>query len=278
VKTSTWVASLASIATLAVGTLVSAPPAAAFFSDTSVALMCDEAEMTLYANVGDRVGFTFDTSCTVDPELNPFFWNANEGVSSPAGPGFFDSPSATTGTFSHHGGTNPQDWYTSESEHAAFAATLLSTSNNVPLTVGSVIGVIGWWDAILLRNIYYNIRWGGPRSASSEGGATLPETFTLTWSPGENATCSVVNTTAAKGTWIQVPLAHKCTATGTHTGGTLLGWSTSASFPVSVAREAVAQGWSAVDETFDGTRMIYIPAGGYTYVTGSNTLYPIWST
>jgi hypothetical protein len=74
-----------------------------------------------------------------------------------------------------------------------------------------------------------------------------------------------------------VPKADKCTATGAHTGGALLGWSTSASFPVTVAREAVAQGWSAVDQTFDGSRMIFIPAAGYTSLTGSNTLYPIWS-
>ncbi len=61
-------------------------------------------------------------------------------------------------------------------------------------------------------------------------------------------------------------------------GSTLLGWSTSASFPVAGAQAQVDKAWGVIDETIDGVRMIFIPAGMATFVSGSNTLYPVWSS
>jgi hypothetical protein len=60
-------------------------------------------------------------------------------------------------------------------------------------------------------------------------------------------------------------------------GAKLLGWSTSAAFPVARAQAQVDKKWGVIDETIDGVRMIFIPAGMATFVSGSNNLYPVWS-
>lgn len=55
-------------------------------------------------------------------------------------------------------------------------------------------------------------------------------------------------------------------------GHVLLGWATSAQFPVSMARSAR----SAFDGNVDGQRMIFIPAGMPTFVSGDASLFAIW--
>lgn len=73
--------------------------------------------------------------------------------------------------------------------------------------------------------------------------------------------------------WVQLPGADQCA----RTGKVLLGWSTSPDFPVDVAKAHVDRSMGAIDDYFNGMRMIFIPAGGYALVSGDNTLYPIWS-
>ena len=72
--------------------------------------------------------------------------------------------------------------------------------------------------------------------------------------------------------WVQLPGVG---ATG-KSDRAFLGWSTSPDFPVERARTQVANGWGAIDEVIDGHRMILIPAGGFTEVTGPTKLYAIW--
>jgi len=36
--------------------------------------------------------------------------------------------------------------------------------------------------------------------------------------------------------------------------------------------------YGPIDGDFYGMRMIFIPAGDWTHVSSSNTLYPIWSS
>ena len=110
------------------------------------------------------------------------------------------------------------------------------------------------------------------------GGAADPvpaEAPAATWSLGLNAdggVCSESATVGAEGTWQQLPKATACSKAGV----TLLGWATSPAFPVGRAKEQVAKGWGAIDEVIEGVRMIFIPAGGYTFITGENSLYAIW--
>jgi len=89
--------------------------------------------------------------------------------------------------------------------------------------------------------------------------------FTLSWS-GEGTGDST--RTASSGTWLATPTA----AEWTRAGFALLGWATDPSFPVQIARQAT----SAFDGPINGTRVIYIPAGASTFVTGDNTLHAIW--
>lgn len=78
------------------------------------------------------------------------------------------------------------------------------------------------------------------------------------------------------GSWLTLPGAGDCSSIATP-GAKLLGWSTNAGFPVAMAQSQVDKGWGAIDDTFNGVRMIFIPAGQATFVSGPNTLHPIWA-
>jgi hypothetical protein len=69
--------------------------------------------------------------------------------------------------------------------------------------------------------------------------------------------------------WVSVP-------TCTREGSTFLGWSTSPTFPVSVAQAQVDARYGAWDGTANGMRMIFIPHYWHTYISGDNTLYAVW--
>lgn len=84
--------------------------------------------------------------------------------------------------------------------------------------------------------------------------------------------CVTSSGSTINGYWLQLPTAAECT----RLGHTLLGWSTSSAFPIADAKEQVDRGWGAIDETFNGMRMIFIPAGAYTLLSGDNTLHPVW--
>lgn len=92
-------------------------------------------------------------------------------------------------------------------------------------------------------------------------------TFHLAWS-GLGSGNSGLD--ATNGTWVATPTA----AEWTRAGFTLLGWATSASFPQSMAQEAT----HAFDGLVNGARVIYIPAGHSTFVSGDNTLHAIWGS
>jgi hypothetical protein len=83
--------------------------------------------------------------------------------------------------------------------------------------------------------------------------------------------------TGVMGSWLFLPAADDCSST-TAPNAKLLGWSTSANFPVQRAQSQVDNRWGAIDEIFDGVRMIFIPAGQATFVSGPNSLYPIWAS
>ena len=114
-------------------------------------------------------------------------------------------------------------------------------------------------------------------SASQESTAVI-ETLALAVE-ANGASCTGGSPTGYAGAWLTLPSADQCTQTGptAKAGATLLGWSTNANFPVALAQSQVDKHWGAIDDTFDGVRMIFIPAGMATFVSGSNTLYPIWS-
>jgi len=106
-------------------------------------------------------------------------------------------------------------------------------------------------------------------SADSSPSSTSAPWHTLTFD-GNGGTCATTKLTAPTTSWIKTPT--DCSKTG----ATLLGWSTSPAFPSTRAQQQVRFGWGAIDETSGGVRMIFIPSGRSTAVSGDNTLYAIW--
>lgn len=147
-----------------------------------------------------------------------------------------------------------------------------------------------WWYASTFSNkaayYYNNSSWGGltgPFAFTTyieddaaavdrpSNNSATPPTRALGFD-GSLGTCTIDKRSALEMQWLQLPSASNCT----RAGHTLLGWSTSAAFPVAVAKAQVDKGWGAIDDTFDGVRMIFIPAGGYTLLSGDNNLYEVW--
>lgn len=120
---------------------------------------------------------------------------------------------------------------------------------------------------------------GGGDSSSTNESAPVLETLTLQVSTG-NTTCTGGSPTGYSGSWLQLPAADACSQAGpdANPNAKLLGWATSPQFPVSVAQQIVDLKYGPIDAVIDGTRMIFIPAGGWTFVSGSNNLFPIWSS
>lgn len=106
---------------------------------------------------------------------------------------------------------------------------------------------------------------------ATPGSAPVPPTFTLTTPADGRGTCWP-SVSGRGGTWVQLT-ASGCTPPSGRDGAALLGWATSPDFPVTRARNGVA-----VDEELGGLRMVFIPVDGYTFLSGDNTLYPIWGT
>ena len=124
---------------------------------------------------------------------------------------------------------------------------------------------------------------GGGSSSSSSSLSSTPTVETLNVEvSGSDTTCTGGNPSANFGSWLTLPSADECTQTGpkANPGAKLLGWATNPNFPQAIAQRQVDNGWGAY-ETFneDGQLTgVFIPAGGATFVSGSNNLYPIWSS
>jgi hypothetical protein len=142
----------------------------------------------------------------------------------------------------------------------------------------------GPWMAIpssgLTFSTYVLISGSSSGSSSSASGSSAPRVETLTLSATTNGTtCTGGNPSGYTGSWLALPSADECTQTGpdARADAVLLGWSTSPNFPVARAQDQIKRGWGVIDEEIGGIRMIFIPGGMSTFVSSSNTLYPIWS-
>lgn len=282
--------SLTSAVALLVGAVAVSPAAQA--AEHAVDVVCDEAlgDITVYGDVGDTFVFTLASTCTdrrraegeVDWELNnSLIYNYDE---SRAKPGLFAFVGAVNEGDSYAG--EPSWWVASDgSGTTVVTATLMSASlgngtypDPVSLTIGGKVAQVdnnvsgdggGPGAGFKVRSIIY----GGPGDGPSGGGSTAPVapvvTFTLSSSAADRGTCWPA-VSGRGGSWVQLT-ADGCTAPRGHDGTVLLGWATNPSFPAARALNGVA-----VDEEFGGVRMIFIPVDGFTFLSGDNTLYPIW--
>ena len=168
---------------------------------------------------------------------------------------------------------------------SGYSSTSPSVSSNgsVTITVGSADGTISVAAAASGEAcsgrpaLSLNVRVSAGGSSSSSAAAPL-ETLSLSVA-ASGATCTGGNPTGYAGSWLTLPSADQCTQSGptAKPGAKLLGWATNSSFPIARAQAQIDKKWGVIDETINGVRMIFIPAGMATYVSGSNTLFPIWS-
>ena len=122
---------------------------------------------------------------------------------------------------------------------------------------------------------------GGGGAGGDEEAAPVPVALSLDVNaPTSGTTCkggsSVIGYT---GEWLTLPASGDCTLAG-KPGAVLLGWSTSASFPVAIAQRQATNKWGTYELTdADGqVTAVFIPAGWETLVAGANLLHLIWSS
>ena len=154
---------------------------------------------------------------------------------------------------------------------AGFATILFSASKTSGgnVTVTSILTVTGGGGGS-----------GGSGSASSAAAASAPVEVSLSLDlAASGASCTEGSAASGSvGTWLTLPGADDCTSTTTP-NAKLLGWATSADFPVAIAQRQINNGWGTY-ELFDSEgRMtaVFIPAGQATFVSGPNSLHPVWA-
>jgi hypothetical protein len=116
-------------------------------------------------------------------------------------------------------------------------------------------------------------------SSGANVGSTSAPTFKISITPTDGTVCSKSSESARGGTWTTLPGASDCTPPATKPNAKLLGWATSPTFPIGIAKRQVDNGWGAY-ETFNADGQltgVFIPAGGETLVSAAGNLYPIWS-
>lgn len=261
-------------ALVSTGVLVVAMPHASAVPNWQVDISCT-GDVVLPGEPGDAYTFTFAASCYPEPGVFAYVYNKlPDGDGWVTGTGFLSVPSNLASFYNSHTymegwPVNPSDWYSSAISNPGYVLTPmtaveLQSENYQGATLGDPGSVVG---AVSVGLQWFAIRWGSASPGDSSGTGVPDPTFTLTSNAAHRGTCWPT-VTGRGGTWVQLTDSGCVPPTD---GATLLGWATSPDFPVARARNGVA-----VDEAFDGVRMIFIPLNGYTLLTGDNSLYPIW--
>ncbi len=126
--------------------------------------------------------------------------------------------------------------------------------------------------------VVFYIRNTPTNPSTSTGTASA---VTLAFDLPDGVRCDFGSVEASIGSWIELPAASDCSVTP-RTGDasedpTLLGWATSADFPVEIAQRQVDNGWGAYETYNDDGQLtgVFIPAGGFTQISGPTNLFPI---
>ena len=161
-------------------------------------------------------------------------------------------------------------------------AVLIPPLTTEPLPAGNYFMTLQNGLSVLAANISVTIGagGGGGGGASSGTAANTPVEVSLSLDLGASgASCTEGSAaTGTTGSWLKLPGAGDCSSK-TEPKATLLGWATTADFPVEIAQRQIKNGWGAY-EMFDSEgRMtaVFIPAGQATFVSGPNSLHPVWA-
>lgn len=220
--------------------------------------------------------FVFPTSVTVsETDSISIVTGGTMGGTPVAG---FSIQSVPTGFSSSPAGSLGRGW--------TFTVSVGAGATSGSIVVSSTGGFCPSQTATIAVTVSGGSGGGGGGGSSSSDSSTpsvetsTPSVETLSLSlAASGATCTGGNPTGYAGTWLTLPSADQCTQSGptAKSGAKLLGWATSSSFPVARAQAQVDKKWGVIDEVIDGERMIFIPGGMATFVSGSNNLFPIWS-
>jgi len=148
----------------------------------------------------------------------------------------------------------------------------LTTFINASWSITESCGATTIWGLCSTRNSGYPYLTFYTGSSSSP--ATQTETLNLDNNSG--VTCANSTVTGTRGQWVTMPGLDDCTVAG-QADARVLGWATRGNFPVNIARRQVDNGWGAYEWINDEGEVlgVFIPAGGVTFLSNSNRLYPI---
>lgn len=109
--------------------------------------------------------------------------------------------------------------------------------------------------------------------------APAPAMIELSLIPTSGSRCTLPTLSGLSGTWTSVPSASICVAPAGATNATLLGWATTADFPVAIAKRQVDNRWGAYELVNSaGVRQsVFIPIGRATLLSSPGKLYTVWS-
>ncbi len=212
--------------------------------------------------------FVFPTSLTVS--VNDSISIATAGTIGPSPA--FTIQSVPTGFSSSPAGPLNRD--------ATFAVSIGAGATTGSIVVSSTGGFCSGQSATIAVTVSGGSGGGGGGGGSSSSTSATPAVETLSLSiAASGATCTGGNPSGTSGSWLTLPGADQCSQSGptAKAGSKLLGWATSANFPIARAQAQIDKKWGVIDEVIDGQRMIFIPGGMATFVSGSNDLFPIWS-
>jgi hypothetical protein len=171
------------------------------------------------------------------------------------------------------------DTVTSEAETSA-AGTGKTTAELKTLETFTNAGwsIAGSCDATTIWGLCSTRNSGYPYLTFYTGSSSSPATQTETLNLDNNSgvTCANSTVTGTRGQWVTMPGLDDCTVAG-QADARVLGWATRGNFPVNIARRQVDNGWGAYEWINDEGEVlgVFIPAGGVTFLSNSNRLYPI---
>ena len=235
------------------------------------------------ADVGDTIVINLTApGCSYDAATDEMWnvWNINSDIYPPpagTGSGFLTYVSGgQAGTYASNA-SSTDDWFVAtETIGTTIITTILAATNDLvePIEAGDIVGNVN--NAYYLHGsmVLHAITWLGPSGSGGSSASSPGAQYALNFNANDG-TCTTPHTARVTASeWIQVPDEEQCS----RSGHSLLGWATSPNFPTTIAQRQKDSGWGAYVLTNESGSIasVFIPAKGWTVVSGDNTLYAIW--
>lgn len=186
--------------------------------------------------------------------------------------GTYQNGTGSAGGGAGHGGGGGSSWAIADGTAGAGGSLGPVGASFSPGSNGGAAGLSGGDGSLSLEV------WTGECSMASAAARGSLVTLSIASQAG-GAHCAGGSLMGYRGTWITLPASTQCTPSDATAPreSRLLGWATTAHFPVARAQDQVDRHWGAIDEQVNGMRMIFIPAGMSVLLSSDNVVYPIWA-